>query len=82
MRSNGAGIEQIAVRAGDHGVGVLAGADSGASRALMEQGGQLDRPVIARWGAEVDPAALTVMTSIEADLTAIDDNLDRAAAGV
>jgi hypothetical protein len=46
MRSNGAGIEQIAVRAGDHRVGVLADADSGSLQALAEQGSQLDRPVI------------------------------------
>jgi hypothetical protein len=32
-------------------------------------------------GAEVDPEALTVMASIEADLTAIDCNQDRAQAG-
>jgi hypothetical protein len=35
----------------------------------------------ADMGAEVDPEALTVMASIEADLTAIDCNLDRAQAG-
>jgi hypothetical protein len=34
MRSNGAGIEQIAVRAGERRVGVPADADSGAFRAL------------------------------------------------
>jgi hypothetical protein len=44
MRSDGAGIEQIAVRAGDHRVGVLADADSRAFHALVEQGSQLDRP--------------------------------------
>jgi hypothetical protein len=37
MRSNGAGIEQIAVRAGDHGVGVLVDADSGAFQALVSK---------------------------------------------
>jgi conjugative relaxase-like TrwC/TraI family protein len=35
----------------------------------------------AEMGAEVDPEALTVMASIEADLTAIDGNLARAQAG-
>jgi hypothetical protein len=48
MRSNGSGIEQIAVRAGDHRAGVLADADSGAFQALVEQGSQLDRPVITK----------------------------------
>jgi hypothetical protein len=38
MRSNGAGIEQIAVRAGDHSVGVLADADSGAFRPWWSKG--------------------------------------------
>jgi hypothetical protein len=38
--------EQIAVRAGDHRVGMVADADSGAFQALVEQGSQLDRPVI------------------------------------
>jgi hypothetical protein len=57
---------------------------------LAELGTQLDQPEAedgtwpeaqAEMGAEVDPEALTVMASIEADLTAIDDNLDRAQAG-
>jgi hypothetical protein len=39
--------EQIAVRAGDYMVGVLADADSGVFRAYAEQGSQLDRPVVA-----------------------------------
>jgi hypothetical protein len=38
--------EQIAVRAGDHRVGVLADADSAAFRAFVEHGSQLGRPVI------------------------------------
>ena len=37
---------QVAVRAGDHRVGVLAAADSAAFESLLEQGSQLDRPVI------------------------------------
>ncbi|HEX9359740.1 MAG TPA: hypothetical protein VF933_38775 [Streptosporangiaceae bacterium] len=37
---------QVAVRAGDHRVGVLAAADSAAFRSFLEQGSQLDRPVI------------------------------------
>jgi hypothetical protein len=37
---------QIAVRAGDHRVGVLADADTGAFQALVEQGSQLGRPVV------------------------------------
>jgi hypothetical protein len=37
---------QVAVRAGDHRVGVLAAADSDAFRSFLEQGSQLDRPVI------------------------------------
>ena len=32
--------------------------------------------------AEVDPEALTVMASLEADFAAIDDNLARAQAGI
>jgi hypothetical protein len=37
---------QVAVRAGDHRVGVLAASDSAAFRAFLEQGSQLDRPVV------------------------------------
>ena len=37
---------QVAVRAGDHRVGVLAAADSAAFRSFLEQGSQLGRPVI------------------------------------
>jgi hypothetical protein len=37
---------QVAVRAGDHRVGVLAAADSAAFRAFLDQGSKLDRPVV------------------------------------
>jgi hypothetical protein len=37
---------QVAVRAGDYRVGVLAAADSGAFRAFLEEGSRLGRPVV------------------------------------
>jgi hypothetical protein len=40
------GTGQVAVRAGDHRVGVLAAADSADFESFLEQGSQLDRPVI------------------------------------
>jgi predicted transposase YbfD/YdcC len=58
MRPNGAGIEQIAVRAGDHTVSVLADEDTGAFQALVEQDSQLDRPL--PWAAV--PAVTAVST--------------------
>jgi hypothetical protein len=58
--------EQIAVRAGDHRVGVLADADSGAFRAAVEHGRRLGRPVIAEAFRDRAPDGswrLTVYTS-------------------